>query len=252
MFEAYQHLLVPVLAGVVGGFFRGFAGFGFGMAAVPILILSLLPVHAVPAVLIHEVAIGAATAPAAWKDAAWRRLGPLIAGSLIGTPVGLTMLQVIPAAHIRPLIGALVLASVILLWTMPTLRFRLTHASFAAAGLVSGVLNGSTAASGPPAILLLFASDRSPTQTRSLLVLFIFASAVIALAIAAVSGLIILPVIEIAAAMLPGVLAGALGGHLLFKRLHTRHYRSISLALLFAVSIVTLGLTLIRSIQRGS
>ena len=247
-----QSLLVPLLAGVVGGFFRGFAGFGFGMAAVPILIVSLLPVHAIPAVLIHEVAFGAATAPGVWKSVAWPCLGPLVAGSLVGTPIGLAMLQLVPAGIIRPVIGLLVLASVITLWTVPKLRIRLTHASYAAAGMVSGVLNGSTAASGPPAIILLFASDRSPTEIRGLLVLFILASAAIALAISAASGLIVLPVIVIAATMLPGVLVGALAGQLLFKRLHTRHYRSISLALLFTVSVVTLGVTLIRSIQKGS
>ena len=238
-----QHIIESLLAGLIGGFFRGFSGFGFGMAAVPVLIVRMLPVHAIPAVLIHEVMFGAATIPALRKSIDWSRLGPLLMGSLIGTPVGLTMLHLIPTPIIRPMIGLVVLASVTILWAAPKLNVKLTRVSLGLAGVLSGLLNGSTAASGPPAIILLFASDKPAKEIRSLLIVFIFASAVIALAIAAIGGLVVLPVIEIAVFMVPGVLVGSLAGHRLFNRLHTRHYRSISLALLLVVSIVTLGFT---------
>ena len=238
-----QHIIESLLAGLIGGFFRGFSGFGFGMAAVPVLIVGLLPVHAIPAVLIHEVVFGAAIVPALRKSIDWHKLGPLLLGSLIGTPIGLALLHFIPTAIIRPMIGLVVLASVTILWAAPKLNAKLTRCSLGLAGVLSGLLNGSTAASGPPVIILLFASDKPAKEIRSLLIVFIFASALIALAIAAIGGLVVLPVFEIAVFMVPGVFVGSLAGHLLFNRLHTRHYRSISLALLLLVSIVTLGFT---------
>ncbi|MGB7241343.1 MAG: TSUP family transporter, partial [Sulfitobacter sp.] len=78
-----------VLAGLVGGAVRGYSGFGFGMAAVPIAMLALPPVLAIPAVLIHEMIIGLFTAQKVRTDVAWHPFGWLFAGTLIGTPMGL-------------------------------------------------------------------------------------------------------------------------------------------------------------------
>ena len=246
MFPSHElHCAVAVLAGAVGGLLRGFAGFGFGLAAVPILIVTMPPVDAIPAVLIHEVMFGVLAVPEVRHAVAWDRLATLVGGSLLGTPVGLAMLNLVPADTMRLVVGLIILASVILLWWMPRPVGALTTVNLGVAGLLSGILNGSTAASGPPPIVLLFASDLPPRQVRGLLMVFILASALIAVALAALTGLVTPRVVAIAAVMMPGVLVGSWAGRRLFERLGAGHYRRISLVLLSAVSVAALGLRLI-------
>lgn len=236
---------MAVLAGAVGGLLRGFAGFGFGLAVVPILIVTMPPAHAVPAVLIHEVLFGALALPEVRHAIAWDKLATLVGGSLLGTPMGLAMLDLVPADIMRLVVGLTIVASVILLWRMPRPVGALSTVNLGVAGVLSGILNGSTAASGPPPIVLLFASDLPSREVRSLLIVFILASATIAIVLAALAGLVTAPVVATATVMLPGVLVGSWTGRRLFERLGAGHYRRISLVLLSTVSVAALGLRLI-------
>jgi uncharacterized membrane protein YfcA len=232
-------LMAIVFAGLAGGLVRGYSGFGFALAAVPLLTLVLPPTTAIPAVLPIEVGIGLATIPAVQGHIARPVLFGLIAGTLIGTPLGLIFLASVSPDQMRLVVGAAVLAAVAILWRRPTASAGpLGFAPLAGAGLVSGLLNGGTALSGPPAIVALFGAGLATSSARSTIMAFVAFSAALGIAIAASSGLYSSGALGTTLVMAPAATVGALMGNVLFSKTSEAHYRPASLVILFAVACV--------------
>ena len=95
--------LAVVLA---AGFMRGFTGFGFAMAAVPLLALVIAPVRAVPFVILLQLLAGLWDWREARRHAHWRSLPWLMAGALVGTPLGTLGLALLNAEWRFPIAGA--------------------------------------------------------------------------------------------------------------------------------------------------
>ena len=96
-------------------------------------------------------------------------------------------------------------------------------------------------------IITLLGSSLSPSKVRGLSIYFIAFSAAIGVGLSLVIGLQTLKGLFLAFLMIPGVLVGVLSGVFAFKKLPHRHYRSIALAGLFALSVVSLVDTLLGS-----
>ena len=95
---------------------RAFSGFGFALAAMPLLVLVIEPVNAVVLCAVLAFVAALRSFRRVWRAADGKRLKPLLAGSLIGTPVGVYALDILPAQTIELLIGIGVLASAFFLW----------------------------------------------------------------------------------------------------------------------------------------
>jgi uncharacterized membrane protein YfcA len=59
-------LIVTICGVLLASVLRGFTGFGFGLAAVPVLALALPPSQVVPLVVTLQVIVGAGGLRAAW------------------------------------------------------------------------------------------------------------------------------------------------------------------------------------------
>jgi uncharacterized membrane protein YfcA len=231
---------LALCAGFVGGIVRGYSGFGFALAAVPILSLGIVPAWAVPSVLIHELAIGLFTMRAVRANVSWDVFRVLAIGSMIGSPIGLALLKGIPADLMRLAVGAAVALSVAVIWRHPRVSLRLHPRLLFLAGIGSGVLNGGTAMSGPPAIIVLLGSDLAPGKVRGVLIHFIVFSAAIGVLLSLVGGMQSVETASVALWMAPGVLAGVPIGVLLYSVVPSAHYRRISLSFLLLVSAISL------------
>ncbi|MGY2849089.1 putative membrane protein YfcA [Bradyrhizobium sp. USDA 4509] len=207
-------------AGLAGGAVRGYSGFGFALAAIPLLTLFLPPATAVPAVLPIEVGIGLATIPAIQGDIARPALFGLVAGTLIGTPLGLIFLASLSPDWMRLVIGTAIVVAVTVVWWRPAFSAGpMGFAPLAGAGFVSGLLNGGTALSGPPAIVALLGSGLSGSSTRSTIMAFVAFSAALGIAIAASNGLYSSGALGASLVMAPAAATGALIGNALFRKL---------------------------------
>ncbi len=242
-------LALIALAGLFGGFVRGYSGFGFGLASIPLLALAVPPVVAIPAVLPVELAIGLATLPAERHHVVWPTWSWLVLGTLVGTPVGLTVLTLVPPEPMRIAIGLAIVASVLILWRRPVFGAA-ARLPLVGAGIVSGLLNGGAAMSGPPAILALLGSPVGARQARGTLIAFIAFSAAFGTLLAAWRGVAGPDAFRAAALLLPTAAIGGGLGILVFGRTPERHYRAACLALLALVAlgaIASSALTLSRS-----
>lgn len=234
-------LAVTAAAGLAGGLVRGYSGFGFALAAIPILTLVMPPVAAIPAVLPIELAIGLATLPTEHKWIAWRPCIYLIMGTLVGTPLGLTILASMPAEPMRIAIGVLVVFAAAILWRRPAFLDTASRPlSLAGAGFVSGLLNGGTAMGAPPAVIALLGSNLQSHVARATLIAFIAVGAGLGLSIAVSRSLLTPQIAIVSALMLPSAALGGAIGLAAFSRTSRSHYRTASLVLLVMVSVLAM------------
>jgi uncharacterized membrane protein YfcA len=238
----YPPFAIALLAGLLGGFVRGYSGFGFALAALPILTLALPPSTAVPAVLPPEVAIALFSIPSLSRNIAWSVLGRLILGTLIGTPIGLVLLAAAPATTMRLIVSFVIGIAVLVLWYRPVLSQKMIgFARLVAAGLTSGLLNGSTALSGPPVIVALLGTGLPTAVTRVTIMAFVACSAALGLVMASVGGLYTLPTAAATFVLAPGALLGGLAGSAVFVRTDEAHYHRASLIILLTVASISVA-----------
>lgn len=225
-------VFIAVFAGLIGGLIRGYSGFGFGMASVPIFMSGFIPAEVVPAVLFMEVLIGLFSIREVRAEIPFGSLKPLALGTLIGTPIGMAGLHLAPVDAMRIFIALAMLVFAVVLALNTSIRFSLTQSTLRIAGFASGLLNGSIAASGPPVIVLLMGSALPAVQVRALLITFILLSGLLGVVSVLLGGLATLNMVFIVLVMAPGVMVGVAVGSYLFKRLNSEHYRLIGLILI--------------------
>jgi uncharacterized membrane protein YfcA len=104
----------------IAGFVRGFSGFGFALAAMPLMTTVLAPRDAIPVVLTFEILLTLQFARALRGDVAWDALRWLVAGMVAGTPFGIALLGSIPPQPMRIALCLVLLLSVAVLWRPPS------------------------------------------------------------------------------------------------------------------------------------
>lgn len=229
---------IVALAGLFGGVVRGYSGFGFALAAVPILTIAMPPSLAVPAVFPVEFTIGLLTLPFEWEKIDFRVLKRLAVGAAIGTPFGVTILRVLPSEWMRVLVGLAVVAAVVRAWKPSDGAASKTAWYLVLIGTASGGLNGGTGMSGPPVIVTLLDGYLPAATARATLMAFIAMSALFGVILSSVSGSYVDGVLLVSLRMVPAVAVGCIAGIAIFSLVSRRHYRAVSLSLLMlAVSI---------------
>src|ERR1700678_1113203 len=84
--------LTVVLGAFLAALLRGFTGFGFAIAAVPVLSLVLPPTRVVPLTVVLQLLASMVDFRAASRITDWRSLMWLSPGMMVGTPLGLWLL----------------------------------------------------------------------------------------------------------------------------------------------------------------
>jgi uncharacterized membrane protein YfcA len=225
----------------LAGFLRGFTGFGFALAAVPVITLFVEPAAVIPAIPIVAMVAGAEQLRRAWREANWHAIRRLLIGAVLGAPFGVLGLTYLPANVMRALIGLVLLLAVLALWRGYRFRRRPPTSAQLGIGFVSGLLNGATAMGGPPVILFFLASPEGIAIGRaSLLVYFFFISAW-SIATQAVAGLLDLKVVVLALLMIPVMAVGNIIGDRMFTRAKATTYQRIALGFLLLIAILAIG-----------
>ena len=225
----------------LAGVLRGFTGFGFALVAVPALTLVATPVEVVPCVMVLQVVAGAQLLGRTWHAVDWKAVRPLLVAALIGTPLGTLALDGVPADPMRAIIGSVVLAAVVLLGTGVRLEREPALATRLGIGLLSGLLNGSTAMAGPPVVLYFLATERSAASSRASLLTYFFALSIAGAVSVGVAGLVTWRTILLAAVMFPALTIGNALGDRLFVRAPGETYRKVAMAMLLALALIAIA-----------
>lgn len=233
-------LAVAIFVVFCAAIVRGYSGFGFSMFAVTGLSLLRPPAEVVPMVLTLEIAASAHLLPAVWSDVDWRSLRWLLAGMLVSTPLGVWVLASTPASSTRVLVSVLVLIASAGLWRGFALRRVPGPGATFATGAVSGLLNGTAAIAGPPAILFYFSSPAAAAVSRASLITYFLGTDVVAASFSAAYGLLTPAALSRALVLLVPLGCGVAIGNRRFIASDPGVFRRVVLALLMVLAITGL------------
>jgi uncharacterized membrane protein YfcA len=238
--------LILAMAGVfAASVLRGFTGFGFGLAAVPLLSLALPPAQVVPLVVTLQAVIGVAGLRAASAECDWRSVGVLLPGLVLGVPIGLLILTELPPNPVRLVIGAVIAFSVWLIHRGVRLPPNPSRGVSFGVGLASGVISGLASMGGPPVVVYLLALGHTAARMRATAIVYFMLSACISLVPMSVRGLITRDILIWSVASLPVLFAGSWVGTRAFYKAKPRHHRMVALTTLSALAVLLIGRALL-------
>ena len=223
----------------LAGALRGFTGFGFSLAAVPLLSLIMPPARAVPIVLILQLLVSIAGLRDAVRQCDWRSIRMLTVGAAVATPIGAWGLAHLAAAPVRLVIAIVVVCGALVLgrgFRLPIVPVGWRVLPF---GLTSGLFNGLAGIPGPPIIAFYLASPVSSAVARASMIVFFLVTAVLALVPLAWLGLLPSTIMVEAAIGLPMVLVGSWLGARAYSRSADRHYRFVAVAMLLVTAVLS-------------
>jgi uncharacterized membrane protein YfcA len=233
--------IIAVFGVFAAALLRGFTGFGFGLAAVPLLSLALPPVKVVPFVVMLQAIVGAVGLRQAWRSCDWRAVRGLSPGMVLGIPIGVVLLTAFRANPVRLVIGGVILGSVLLLWRGVRLPPHPSRALTAGVGLIAGVMNGLATMGGPPIVVYLMAlSHRAAVVRASSIVYFMFA-ALLSLLLMVWKGLIDREILLWSLASVPVLIAGTYAGNWGFHRSAPHHHRITALVTLSVLAVLLIA-----------
>jgi uncharacterized protein len=216
---------------------RSFTGFGFALAAVPVLSLLLPPTEAVVLSSALALALGVVSVRRFWSHVVWTKLFAMGAMSIIGTYIGVRILVSMSTSVFQVCVGLSVLAACIALKASPDKASGERPLVGGVAGFVSGLMNGAMAIPGPPIIVYALYVERDPVRSRALMMCFFSLSAAIALTAFAGNGLLDVELLPFILFALPALFLGDWIGAGLFRRHADQLYRRISLLTLFVIGV---------------
>lgn len=227
--------LAFILAGgLAGGFVNGLTGFGTGLSALPIWLQAIEPMLAAQLVSAASIAGHITTLPAIWHAIDWRRVAPMLCAGLLGVPVGLWLLPMISLPTFKATIGTvLVVYCTLMLFAAGRVQLAWGgRGAEAVIGLLGGVLGGMAGLSGPLPTVWAALKGWPKEQRRVFFQAFNMTILSVMLLLSLLQGLIGWRLLVVLAAALPGTIAGARLGSLLYRRLDDRRYDRIVLFLL--------------------
>jgi uncharacterized protein len=234
--------LLTAMTGVfTAAVLRGFTGFGFGLAAVPLLSLALPPKQVVPLVVTLQFMVGVAGLREAMKTCDWRAVGALTPGLVVGVPVGLTVLTVLAPNPVRIVIGGIILLSVVVIQRGARLSPNPSWRVSGGVGFVSGILSGLASMGGPPVVVYLLAIGHTAARMRATTIVYFMLSAVVSLVPMVWRGLITRDIGIWAVTAIPALFIGSRLGTWAFYRARPIHHRMTALVTLTILGLVLVG-----------
>jgi len=125
----------------VAAFVRGYSGFGFSAMVIAASSLVTNPLHFVAVVVVLETAMSLQAAKGAGPDVDWRRVWLLMAGAVVGLPLGLWVLTGVSEDTARAVVSGYVLVMCGVLLVGWRLRTEDRGSGNLMVGLVSGLAN---------------------------------------------------------------------------------------------------------------
>jgi len=176
----------------------------------------------------------------------WRHLQPLpvlemLAGTLVGTPLGVWALSTFPVSTLKRLIGATLVVVVLLEWAQVKPRPLVGRAWAVGAGILAGVAGGAVATPGPPVILYSTTQGWGPRTFKANLQAFFFVNEAVVLVGYWWAGLVNAEAWRLAVSFALPAAGGTVLGMLCFRHVDQHRFRRLVFWLLLVSGAVLLG-----------
>lgn len=231
-------------ATLVAGFVRGYSGFGFSALLIAAASLVTNPLNFVAVVVILETVMSLQAAKGARQDVDWRRVGWLMAGAMLGLPLGLWILTGVSEDTARAVVSGYVLLMCAVLLAGWRLRGEVSGAGNGVAGLVSGLANAPGMGGLP--VAAFFAAQPMPAAVfRATLIAYFPLLDLYSAPLYWLAGLVSWDTLWTALILLPITLLGNwLGGRHFFGT-DPQDFRKFAILLLAGLALLGLGKSLL-------
>jgi len=224
----------------VSGTARGFSGFGSALIFMPLASSIAGPRLVAALLLIIDFIAAAPLLPNAWKQADRKATAVMVAGALVGVPIGTYFLTRLEPVTTRWIISAFVFALLMLLISGWRYRGKDHAAVSVAVGSLSGFCSGLAQTGGPPIVGYWLGRPIASTIARANIMLFFGASDLFSVVSYALTGLITADAIKLSCVVGPVYAIGVWFGASLFGRASEKLFRAICYALIAAAVLIGL------------
>jgi uncharacterized membrane protein YfcA len=213
-------------------FTQGVAGFGSALTALPLLAILLDIKTVIPLVGLFSLSITFLLFVQLLKYLEWKRIYSLIAGAILGIPIGVFFLKRLDKDTIQWTLGI-----ILILYAIYGLFFKSSKNGIREGwayfyGFLAGCLGGALSAPGPPVVVYTSLQSWSKDRIKATLQGFLFVSYVTAVFAQAVSGVTTVTVLRFYLISLPVLILGTYGGSYCYGKISEEWYRRIMLILL--------------------
>jgi uncharacterized protein len=224
----------------VSGTARGFSGFGSALIFMPLASSMAAPRLIAALLLIIDFVSALPLAPNAWKHADRKATAVMVAGALIGVPIGTYFLSRLDPVTTRWIISCFVFALLLLLLSGWRYRGKDFPAVTAGIGALSGFCSGLAQTGGPPIVGYWLGRPIASVIARANILLFFAASDFFSAVSYALTGLITADTLRFSLLVGPVYAVGVGLGAALFGRASETLFRAICYALIAMAVVIGL------------
>ncbi|MGX9419124.1 TSUP family transporter [Vibrio sp. WJH972] len=228
-------IIMPVVA--FAALVRGYAGFGFAAIAVVGMNLFLTPQQSIPIILGLDLLCSISLWKQARQQAEIATFKILTLGSLVGIPIGFSLLILVPPELLKFLICLVILIFALIL----IFDFRLQNADSLwtklTFGLASGIGTAGASVGGPMIVSYMLSSSLAPATQRATMILFFIISETLALIALFTGGLIDWRITTLLLTLLVPTLIMVKVGQSMFNRYPPKSLKHFALPIMTMVAI---------------
>lgn len=223
---------------LIGAVTQGLTGFGFALISVPLLSLFLDIKTAIPLGALCGLVINLLLFLKFKKHMDLREIGPLMAGALLGIPMGAVFLR-----EAAPGVIKIILAFVVLLFALYSLSGKVSTKGINVNwgyfyGFMAGILGGAFNTNGPPVLIYSYLKGWDKNIMKASLVGFFTFTSVIIVSSHLAAGLITKSILVQFLYLLPVITVGIAFGNWLFSRVSSKIYNKVIIYSLIVISLL--------------
>ena len=194
------------------------------------------PKLAAPILVIIDPVFASFLIPSAFKLANKREVVLMLAGALIGVPLGTAVLSHYSPLTLRWMIAGMATAMLVLLMSGWRYRGKPHAIATASVGAISGLFTGIAQIGGPPVVSYWMGTDTDHAKLRANIIIYFAASSVLTIVTYLWGGLMSLDILKLSVIAGPAYGLGILVGSKMFGLATPQFFRVSSLVLIaFAV-----------------
>lgn len=228
------------LATFVGGFMRGFVGFGGALVALPVIALAYDPRIAVAAMSVMGIPSILQLLPEAVRTSERPIVIPISVAIFLSAPLGTLVLVSVSPQLMKIVISGLVVFMVAMLMRGWRLEQEVKLPVLIGAGIASGIVQGAAGIGGPPAVAVMLSRDGTPAQQRGNVLAAMTAVSTAALLPLWFFGVLTQHALIIGLMLAPIYVGSTVLGSRYFALGGARHFRSAAMLTLVTIGVVTL------------
>lgn len=224
---------------LIAAFVRGYSGFGFSAMVIAASALVTNPLNTVAVVVICEAVMSVQSWRGVGRNVDWRRVGYLLAGAVIGLPIGLWAINAIPVDAARAVISIYILIMCLVLLSGWSLGREVHGPVNFAVGIVSGLANAPGMAGLP--VAAFFAAQTMPAAVfRATLVAYFPILDIISGPLYFYHGMVSMDTLWASLLTLPMVFLGNWAGGRHFLNTDPQDFRKFAIGLLALLALMGL------------